>query len=343
MTSNVEPALPPGIQLYRMAIGHYISRALHLFAKLEIADLLAEGPRSAEDLAAATGTHASSLRRVLRLLASSGVVEELEDGRFALTELGKPLISGPGSSRWPVMLFAGPGIQDSWKELEYCVRTGQPWFRKQSPDADAFSTMEPEMVEVFDRAMATFAPQSAAAIAATYDFSSVGTLVDVGGGNGAILRGILDAHPHLQGIVFDRPEVVERAEELISEAGLSSRCRVAGGDFFREVPSGGDAYLLKHVIHDWNDEQAAVILRNCRGAMGPGGRLLIAEGLYPDRVDQSLAVKGATANDVNMLVVTGGRQRSEPEFKSLYEASGFTLTRILPTPAGLSLIEGVPH
>jgi hypothetical protein len=344
MTDSKPQALPPGVILYQLAVGHYVSRALHLAAKLGIADLLASGPREASELASASGTHAPSLRRVLRLLVSVGVFDEQADGRFLSTPLGEALRSDvPFSSRASVMLFAGVGIQDSWKELEYCVRTGQPAFRKHSPDGDAFSNMDAEQAKVFDEAMATFAPATAAAIAAAYDFSRIGTLVDVGGGNGALLIGILGAHPHLRGIVFDRPEPAERARKKVHEAGLASRCEVVAGDFFASVPAGGDAYLLKHVIHDWPDEQATAILGQCRAAMKPGARLLIAEGIYPPRVDRSLESRGAAANDVNMLVVAGGRQRSEAEFRSLYAAAGFELTRIVETPARLSLLEGVPR
>ena len=344
MSAPKPPALPPGILLYQMAIGHYVSRALHLAAKLGIADLLAGGARSAGELAQETGTHAASLRRVLRLLASVGVLDEQAGGSFALTPLGEALRSDvPFSARASVMLFAGVGMQDSWKELEYCVRTGQPAFRKESPDGDAFSHMDPEQAKVFDDAMATFAPATAAAIAAAYDFSGLGTLVDVGGGNGALLIGILGANPHLHGVVFDRAEPAERARKKLAEAGLESRCQVVAGDFFESVPSGGDAYLLKHVIHDWDDGQADAILRNCRRAMNPSARLLIAEGVYPPRIDRSLESRGAAANDVNMLVVAGGRQRSEEEFRSLYRAAGFELTKIVPTLARLAVIEGVPQ
>ena len=342
MSAAKPPGLPPGILLYQMAIGHYVSRALDLAARLGVADLLAGGPLPASELAAKTDTNAAALRRVLRLLVSVGVFSEGEDGAFALTPLGELLRSDvPGSARASVMLFAGVGIQDSWKELEYCVRTGQPAFRKHSPDADAFSGMDEEGTKVFDAAMATFAPATSAAMAAAYDFSQFGTLMDVGGGNGAILVGLLGANPRLRGIVFDRPGAAERARTKLAEAGLSGRCQVAAGDFFEAVPEGADALLLKHVIHDWNDEQAARILRSCRRAMGAGARLLIAEGLYPQRIDSSLESRGAAANDVNMLVATGGRQRSEQEFRALYDRAGFELTKIVPTAARLSLIEGV--
>ena len=341
--STVNPTtLPPGLVLHHMATGHYVSRALDLVARLDIADLIAGGTCTGADLAARTNTNAAALRRVLRLLVAQGVFGEDKD-TFSLTPLGEALRSDiPGSSRASVMLFAGVGIQDSWKELEYSVRTGQPAFRKHSPDGDAFSTMDPEMIRVFDAAMATFAPGIAAAVAAAYDLSSFGTVVDVGGGNGAILIGLLKAYPRLRGIVFDRESSAAGARSKIAEAGLSQRCEAVGGDFFEAVPKGGDAYLLKHVIHDWNDEQATRILENCRRAMPRGGKLLIVEGLYPPRIDQSLESRGATSNDVNMLVVAGGRQRSEDEFRRLYRAAGFELTRIVPTAARVVVIEGVP-
>jgi orsellinic acid C2-O-methyltransferase len=337
------PALPPGLALYYLGIGHYFSRALHLAAKLGLADLLEEGPRDAADLAAATQTHAPSLNRVMRLLASVGVFDDVGGGRFALTPLGDLLRSdAPGSMRAMITLVAGIGIQDNWKELEYCVRTGEPAFRRHSPDADPFTNMakDPEAAASFDKAMATFAPQTSAAVVAAYDFSVFGKLVDVGGGNGALLIGILQANPKLRGVVFDLPHVAERAKENVMAAGMSDRCELVAGSFFERVVPGADAYLLKHVIHDWNDKQAAAILKNCREAMPEHGKLLIVEGVYPARIDQSLAGRGAAANDVNMLVSTGGRQRSEDEFRELFAAAGMRLTRVVPTSARVCVIEG---
>src|SRR5918996_296541 len=329
-----EPQLPPQMVLYRLAISHYVSRALALTAKLGIADLLAGGPLDATDLAAATQTQPDALRRVLRLLVSAGVFTENPDGTLALTPLGDGLrADGPQSARDMVLLFAGVGIQDSWKELEYCVRTGEPAFRKRGL-ADPFAALaeNPEDAAAFDGAMAAGTRMAATAVAGTYDFSSAHTVVDIGGGNGTLLIGILAAHPHLTGIVFDLPPVAERAAKEIEAAGLANRCRAVGGDFLDAVPDGGDIYMMKHVIHDWDDEQAAAILRSCRRAAAPNAKLLIIEGVYPERIDQSLESRGAAANDVNMLVSTGGRQRSEAEFRSLYARAGFSLQRIIPTP-----------
>ncbi len=337
------PSLPPGLALYQLSVGHYLSRALNVAVELELAEQLEAGPRDCRDLARAVEAHAPSLKRVMRLLASVGVFEELEGGRFGLTPMADLLrADAEGSMQSMIKLMTGIRIQDSWKELEYCVRTGQPAFRKHSPDADPFTQMsqDPETAAVFDRAMATFAPQTAAAVAAAYDFSVFERIADVGGGNGAILCGLLKANPKLRGFVFDQPHVVERAKAHVEAQAMADRCDLVGGSFFESIPSGADAYLLKHVIHDWDDEKSAVILRNCREALPPDGKVLIIEGVYPAQIDTSIGSRGAAANDVNMLVVAGGRQRSEAEFRQLYAASGLRLTRIIPTLAPVAVIEG---
>jgi SAM-dependent methyltransferase len=329
--------------LYQMAVGHYVSRALHVVVKLGIPDLLADGPRHSGDLAQATATHAPALNRVLRLVASVGVLEEQENGRFALMPLGEHLRTGvPGSMRASVLLFAGPRIQDAWKDLEYCVHTGEPAYRRRGI-TDPFDDplRDPEEAANFDAAMAEFTRLAAIAVAAAYDFAPFRSVTDVGGGNGALLIGILQAHPTLRGTVFDRPEAAARATRQIAAAGLADRCQAIGGDFFMEVPGGGDAYLLKHVIHDWDDDRAVRILQNCHRAMGAEGQLLLVEGVYPPRIEPSLESWGAAANDVNMLVCTGGRQRSEAEFRALFATARFHLTQIIPTPARVSVIEGV--
>ncbi len=334
--------LPPPAVLYELATAHYVSRALYVAAELRIADLLAPGPQSSEHLARATGTNADALRRVLRLLVSAGVFAEEEDGRFALTPVGECLRGDlPGSFRSTALLFGGPLVHATWGDLAYSVRTGQPALHHVFGKG-SFEYLEehPEEAAIFDDAMAGFTAFVAVAVAGAYDFSPFRTVVDVGGGNGALLTGILNAYPALRGIVFDLPRVAEGARAKIAAAGLADRCDVASGDFFETVPSGADAYLLKHVIHDWDDARAAAILRTCHRAMAPRGKLLIVEGVYPPRVDRSVVGRGAARNDVNMLVCTGGRQRSEAEFRSLYDAAGFELVRIVPTPATASVIEG---
>jgi SAM-dependent methyltransferase len=327
--------------LYQLATAHYGSQAVYVAAKLGIADRLADGPRSADALAQATETHAPSLRRVLRLLCACGVLVEEEDGRFSLTPIGAALKSGPGSFRAAAQLFAGPMVWQSWADLLTSVRTGEPAFHRVF-GTDSFGYLEnhPEEAAVFDEAMAAFTASISAAVAVAYDFSAMQSVIDVGGGEGALLVGILRTNPKLRGTVFDMPRVGDRARAKIAEAGLADRYAFAGGDFFESVPSGHDAYLLKHVIHDWDDARSIRILRACRRAMAPAAKLLIVEGIYPPRI-AGPQHRGSAANDVNMLVATGGRQRSEAEFRELYAASGFDLTRIVPTPM-VSIIEGVP-
>jgi SAM-dependent methyltransferase len=334
--------LPAPAVLFQMVTGYYISRAIYVAATLGIADLLAHGPQSSSALAKATGTHAESLTRMLRLLASVGVFTEQEDRGFALTPLGECLrTSVPGSMRSAALLFAGI-TQEAWRDLLYSVRTGEPAFHHVfGMDSFSYMAQHPEEAANFDAAMADFTKAIAIAVAATYDFPQFGTIVDVGGGNGILLEAILNAHPTVRGVLFDMPHVADRAQQRIEAVGVGERCKAVGGDFFLEVPSGGDAYILKHVIHDWDDARAVTILKNCHRAMDPQGKLLIVEGIYPPRIDQSDASRGAASNDVNMLVCTGGRQRSEAEFRSLYAAAGFKLTSIVPTQVRVSIIEGV--
>ena len=316
--SAVAGNLPPPIALYQLATGHYLSRSLFLVAKLGIADLLSDGPRHCNDLAKSTQTYGPSLGRVMRLLASAGIFFEEENGEFSLTAVGEYLRTDvPGSQRAMAMLFAGNRIQEAWKDLEFCVRTGQPAFRLRGVTntfEDPLRT--PEEEATFDAAMADITRLTSVAVASAYDFTPFRLLVDVGGGNGSLMIGILKANLSLRGIVFDQPAAIERAREQIEQHGLAARCTAIGGDFFKDVPAGGDAYILKHVIRDWDDEQAAAILRNCRGVMGPRSKLLVLEGVYPSRIDNSVESRGAASNDVNMLVNSGGVQRSQAEFET---------------------------
>jgi hypothetical protein len=336
--------MPPPFALFRMISGFYISRAIYVMARLGIADHLGDGRLDAEELGRRSNTHGPSLKRVLRLLVTAGVVTEDDEGRFALTPIGDCLRAGaPGSMRSVALLFGGI-TERAWGDLLYSVETGEPAFpRVFGKDSFAYLAEHPEEAANFDAAMSAFSGPMAAVVAAAYDFSQVRHAVDVGGGNGALLAGILKAHPSLKGTLFDLPDVVERARPRLRELGVAARCDAVGGDFFAQVPGGADVYLLKHVIHDWNDDRATAILGTCRKAMSPAAKLLVIEGVYPPRIDQSDASRGAAANDVNMLVCTGGRQRSEAEFQRLYAASGLRLSRITATDLPYaSLIEGVP-
>ena len=239
-------------------------------------------------------------------------------------------------------LFGGARIQENWKDLEYSIRSGEPAFRVRGVTnifSDPLRT--PQDDADFDAAMADLTRLISAAVAAAYDFTPFHKIVDVGGGNGTLMVGILKAYPHLRGIVFDQPSAAERAKMVIADSGLTARCDAVGGDFFKEVPARADAYLLKHVIHDWTDEQSQTILRNCRRAMSANGKLLIVEGVYPPRIVESALSRAAATNDMNMMVSTGGRQRSEAEFRALYESAGFKLKRIVPTASRVCVVEGV--
>jgi hypothetical protein len=334
--------VPPPQALYQLATAHYGSQALYVAAKLGVADHFGDGPTTAEALAAATKSHAPSLARVLRLLVTLGVLEE-GDGGFTLTAMGAALKSGPGSFRAAVQLFAGPMVWGAWGDLLRTVETGEPAFARVF-DTDSFGYFDshPEEGANFDEAMGAFTRMISGAVAASYDFSALRSVIDVGGGEGVLLNGILKANPALRGTVFDLPRLEERARAQIAAAGLADRYAFHGGDFFESVPAGHDAYLLKHVIHDWNDERAVTILKSCRRAMGDQGKLLLVEGVYPPRVVATPECRGAAANDVNMLVCTGGLQRTEEAFRDLYAAAGFRLTRIVATPARVAVIEGEP-
>jgi SAM-dependent methyltransferase len=344
--------------MFRLAASFFISNAIYVAAKLGIADLLAQGPRTATQLAHTTNTHAGALRRVLRLLVNYGIFTEHEapasgstaaaaqenpDPLFSLTPLGATLRADvPGSTRAGALLYGGL-TQRPWNDLLYSVTTGEPSFHHvYGKSSFEYLAEHPDQARNFDLAMSDFTTQLAISVAAAYDFSHFTSVTDIGGGNGTLLIQLLNSNPKLHGTVFDQPQVIERTTEHIRRLGFSDRLHVVAGNFFESIPEGSDAYTFKHVIHDWNDEQARAILQTCRRAMRPGAKLLIIEGVYPPHIDQSENSRGATANDVNMLVCTGGRQRTEHEFQSLLASSGFRLARIIPTPSRVAIIESSP-
>jgi SAM-dependent methyltransferase/predicted transcriptional regulator len=329
--------LPPQWVLFQLITSHYVSRAIFVAAKIGIADLIQDGSLHYTEIAGASGTDAPTLHRLLRLLASAGILEEQESGRFALTPVGELLRRGvPGSRRAQALLLAGPAQQRSWSGLLEIVKTGEV------PDGrPTFQFLEkfPDEAAIFNEAMAAASMEAASAVAAAYNFESLGTIVDVGGGHGAILAGILKVNPALRGIVFDLPHAAEGAELQIEASGLRGRCEFVAGDFFERVPNGADAYILKSVLHDWDDARSVAILRNIHQAMAPAGRVLLVEMIYPARVDQTPASQMVARSDVNMLVNLGGRERTELEFSAILDAAGFRLTRIVPTESVWSVVE----
>jgi ubiquinone/menaquinone biosynthesis C-methylase UbiE len=334
------PTTTPYEELRHLFLGFRVSQALYTAAALGIADLLSAGPKSADELAALSGAHPSALARVLRLLASEGVFAETANGRFALTPLAEVLRHDAPASLRPLVLFnGGETLWRSWGHLLHAVRTGEPAFdHVHGVDFFAYFRDHPDEAGLFDQVMTSHTALATRALAAAYDFSPFRTIVDVGAGRGALMLGLLAAYPQLRGIVFDQPPVAEGARQAIEAAGLSRRCTAVGGDFFAAVPEGGDAYLLKFILHDWDDDRCVAILRACRRVVPAQGRVLVIELLIPPGEGPSFA----KSQDVNMLVNLGGRERTEAEYGALYRRAGFDLTRTIRAEGELHVIEGMP-
>lgn len=332
--------LPPSAAMIQMLAGLFVSRMIHAAATLGVADHLADGAKTSAQLAEATQTHAPSLYRVLRALAAVGVVHECEPDCFVLTPVGETLRTDvPGSLRHFAMAVFGQEHYTAHEALLHSIRTGETAFDHVfGMDVWSYYAQHPENAGTFNRAMADLTEVFAAPALAQYDFDGLGTIVDVGGGQGALLAAVLKANPAAQGVLYDQPEVVRGARTYLEAQGVADRCRRVGGSFFEAVPEGGDAYLLKAILHDWDDPRALTILRNCRRAMAPQSRLLIFETVLPPGNEPSLGKIG----DVVMMVMTGGRERTEGEFRRLLEEAGLEMTRVVPTTTLTSIIEARP-
>lgn len=337
--AGIAPALPPPLQIFLMSEGCVISTALSLVAELGIADLLASGPQPVEALAQATSTHPGALYRVLRLLSSVGVFTQVQPNLFALTPLGDCLRTGvPGSMRsWVRMVGLKMWFQ-TFGEALHSLRTGEPVFvRTVGAEPFEYLASHPEESEIFNAAMSDFGQGVAVAVVQAYDFSDIHSVIDVGGGNGSFISTILQAHPQMTGTLFDLPHVAESAKKTITEAGVDNRCDIRPGDFFKSVPAGADAYVLRWIIHDWDEEKALTILRNCREAMTKAARLLIVETVIPpgDEPHPGKLV------DFVMLTALGGQERTAEEYAELLGQVGFNLNRVVPTTSPMSVIEAV--
>jgi hypothetical protein len=339
-----EPAPSPAAELGRLLRGSLVTQLIHAAAALGIADLLAAEPRRSRDLAAAVGVDAGALHRVLRALASFGIFAETSPGLFAMTPLAEPLRDHvPNSLRASAMLYGQPWWWRACGDLLYSVRTGRPAFEHVHGQA-LFEYLDdvPDAATVFNDHQRSMTEQDAAAVVAACDFTGYSTVVDVGGGHGALAAAIAEASPETTVILLDQPSVVAGARQYLRDRGVAERCTCVAGDFFAAIPEGGSAYVLKDVIHDWDDERTGVILRNCRRAMlrHPAGaaRLLLVEKVIP-RGNAPFAGK---LTDITMLLVAGGRERTAEEYHALLADAGFTVTRIIPTRSPASIVEAVP-
>jgi O-methyltransferase domain/Dimerisation domain len=330
---------PPAV-MFGLITGRWVSHLIFVAAKLELADLLKDGPQTIEELARAAEVQAPALYRLLRALASFGVFTETRDKRFKLTPLAATLQKGVPGSMHPVALHHSlPYREDAWAQLLHGIKTGEvPFLKAHGVSYFEYLEKHPEEFAIFSEAMTSMSSTENPAIAAAYKFAGIRTLVDVGGGNGTLLATILRANPKLKGVLFDQPSDGTRAKQdrQLTAKGVRERCTIETGDFFETVPKGGDTYIIKRVLHDWNDEQCAKILANCRAVMSQRGRVLVVESVIPsgNAPDRGKLV------DMQMLII-GGRERTKEEFAKLFSKAGLKLTRVVPTKCPLSIVEGV--
>jgi hypothetical protein len=322
----------------QLSTGYIASTCVYLAVKLRIPDLLAAAPRPVNDLAGELGVNEDALYRVMRTLVSLGVFEENAPRTFANTLTSTILRSEtPGSMYDMALWMSDPFHFQVYANALHSLRTGRPAV-EQTVGVPVFEYFpkHPEESEIFNNAMTMFSGMVIPAVLEVFDFSGIGTLVDVAGGHGRVLTSILQKYPTMRGVLFDLEHVLAGARAVIESLGLSDRCRTVSGDFFKAVPAGGDAYIMKHIIHDWDDERAATILKNIRSAMNPGGRLILLESVVAPGNQPDFA----KLIDLEMLLMPGGRERTEQEFRDLFARAGFELTRITPTKSPLSVIEG---
>jgi ubiquinone/menaquinone biosynthesis C-methylase UbiE len=320
-----------------------MSQAACVAAELGIADVLASGPKGVDELASATGCHAPSLHRLLRALASLDLCCEREDGAFALTPLGSLLRSNVPNSLRSWTILCGKYLWPVWGRLLHSVKTGED-ARKLVGGTDGFGDLEhdQEAALVFNRAMAELTSLTAQDVVRSYRFDGMRRVVDVGGGYGVLLAAVLEAYPSVHGVLLDLPHAVEGARKLLTTAGLAQRCDFVAGNFFELVPDGADAYLLKAILHDWDDERSGLILRNCRRAISRDGKLLLIERILPTRFQACWLHHAIARVDLTMLVGFGGRERTASEFRKLLRSGRFELVKVMETSLEYSILEAIP-
>jgi DNA-binding transcriptional ArsR family regulator/SAM-dependent methyltransferase len=331
---------PPSARILQLVTAGWLAQAVSAAAALGIADELAAGPRPVDQIAKAVDAHPPTLYRLLRACTDAGLLTERDGQVFALTETGEALrTDGPGSMRHFAIWTGLAAERQTWTELARSVKTGEPAFAAvHGQQVFEYMGAHPDVLSVFDKAMTEASSQIIAPVVAAYDFGPLATIVDVGGGRGALLAAILAANPGARGVLYDQPGVIAAAGGSLAgaSAGVAARTTLASGDFFASVPPGGDAYLLSNILHDWDDEPSARILANCREAMAPGGRVLLVEAVLQERAVRDAPPDGAppaltvSLMDLDMLVLNGGRQRSAAEFAALLAQAGLRLTRVVP-------------
>jgi len=324
-----------------LVTGSWMAQAAYVAAELRLADLLARGPLTGEQLAALTGANPSALGRLLRALTTINLCRQCADGSFEVTPTGALLAADAPQSLRAWTIWWGKHLWPVWGQLLYSVRTGHS-ARKWLLGTDGFEHLQidPEAAAIFNRAAGELTRLAAERIVGAYDFSGLARIVDVGGGSGQLLATILRACPAARGVLFERPHAIEPGRERLTQAGLIERCELVAGDFFESVPAGGDAYVLKSVIHDWNDEQSRVILDNCRRAMHTGaGRLLLMEEMLPDRLGDSPTHQAIVRGDLTMLAALGAQERTEAELRTLLKSAGLAVSRVIPTGSTFSVVE----
>lgn len=326
------------LNLSQMIFGGFLQQSISVVAKLGISDLLQSGPTGIEELADVTHTHGPSLYRLLRALSGVGIYKELDGKRFELDVLGNFLQTDvEGSLRGFAIMIGEAWHRGSWNQLMHTVKTGETAFQKvYGAKVFEYFTNNKEAGEIFNNAMSGLSKDIGGVLAA-YDFSAFERVIDIGGGHGSLIAELLKQNPRVQGGVFDLSVVIEGTRKLIKEAGLENRCQCLPGSFFDFIPSGADAYIMKNIIHDWNDEEAVQILRNCQPAIGDHGKLLLIETVIKEKEKSPIPL----FMDLEMMVMATGKERTELEFKELFAKAGFTLTRIIPAPSHLSIIEGI--
>jgi hypothetical protein len=332
--------------LTEMAMGYSRSRVLCAAARLNVADALGDGERSVDELAASCGAQPTSLYRLLRALASFGVVAETTPQHFVLTPFGQPLRKDAPNSEWAAIVFWADLIADGWSHLTECIRTGDHSMRVMEREGVASRwSKDPNARAIFGAVMGTAPAEDYMPIVRAWDFSNYRTVADLGGGGGALIAAVLEAYPSARGMLVDRPEAIDHAKSRFDSEGLASRCELVAADLSVSVPLGADVYMLKHVLHGCEDEAALGILRNCLAVMPKQGRLLVIEFVLPNVVDHADSeLEYRLMSDLNMLAVTGGKERSAAEWKKLLSSAGFECRGIVPVPGALvSIVEAAPQ